>query len=108
MDVAIGQDQLLRGNARLEALMLPFFAFEIVAIGVPVEQIRNALALLRARLDFDGEASLNGSGDGALETAEIVEIGDDALAGPRRGGAAPCRPATCSAPDTGIPACPRS
>src|SRR5665811_1414691 len=80
VNVAIWQDQLLRGDARLKALMLPRLTVKIVAVGVPGQQIGDALTLLGAGLELYGETPLERARHGPLEPAEIFEIGDDSFA----------------------------
>ena len=81
MHVAVGQDQLGVGDARDEALVPPLLRqAEALLVGEPGEEVGDPLALVGTCRDAGGEAAVDGPHHDALDAAEIVEIGYDALA----------------------------
>jgi hypothetical protein len=57
-----------------------FRQIENVAVGEPGQLGRELVALARGRADRHGEAVVDDAGDLALDPADMVEIGDDAVA----------------------------
>ena len=53
---------------------------ELAAVGKPGQRLGQLLAAARRRRDGHGEAVLEHPGDAALDPADLVDIGDDALA----------------------------